>query len=169
MHWVGRGAGSQGPLGDEIIDFERQSPVAILPRVDAPWPSESVTEHGGQFLGYRLDPHGTPTFRYRVPGWEVQDRAVPQLDADGRAFFLRTWQVTRHDSTSLPQDPLVIRLLAGGPIERLSANSYRQGGLQLTLRGAIADQAQLVDTDQGQELRLPISDPPATIETELHW
>jgi len=169
MHWVGRGAGSQGPLGDEIIDFERQSPVAILPRVDAPWPSESVTEHGGQFLGYRLDPHGTPTFRYRVPGWEVQDRAVPQLDADGRAFFLRTWQVTRHDSTSLPQDPLVIRLLAGGPIERLSANSYRQGGLQLTLRGAIADQAQLVDTDQGQELRLPISDPPATIETKLHW
>ncbi|MFQ5731856.1 MAG: PA14 domain-containing protein, partial [Planctomycetaceae bacterium] len=76
-HWIGRGPGFQGPLGDHVLSLPREAPFAALAGVDAQWPRKPAREEGYRFLGYRLNKQRQPIFRYRVGAITVDDHPEP--------------------------------------------------------------------------------------------
>ena len=45
-HWTDRGAGAEGPLGDDILQLPPGPGFAVLPKTDAPWPTANPRENG---------------------------------------------------------------------------------------------------------------------------
>jgi len=85
LHWSGRGAGNQSPLGDHIMTLPSGPPLAVLSSLDQPWPDVNPREHGFRFRGYSLNKVGTPTFRYTWNNGDVSPRghrAHSQLSGD---------------------------------------------------------------------------------------
>ncbi len=73
-HWVGRGSGFQGPLGDEILPLPQGAAWAVLKSSQDSWPARSATESGLRFRGYRLGADRRPTFHYTLAdGTRVDD------------------------------------------------------------------------------------------------
>jgi hypothetical protein len=72
-HWVDRGAGFQGPAGEDVLALPDGPPFAILASEAAPWPKESGKKADYQFEGYDLDARRRPIFLYRWGKVEVRD------------------------------------------------------------------------------------------------
>jgi mono/diheme cytochrome c family protein len=72
-HWLDRGAGSQGPAGENVVALPDGAPFAVLATESAPWPKESGKKAGYQFGGYDLDAKRRPTFLYTWNQVEVRD------------------------------------------------------------------------------------------------
>ena len=89
MHWSGRGAGWQPPLGDGLFTPEKVAPLAVLDKADAPWPDTPIRERGGKFRGYSLDAAGRPTFKWSLAGMEVRESFEPVNDS-GKPLLRRT-------------------------------------------------------------------------------
>ena len=89
MHWEGRGQGAQRPLGDHVMTWEDNSPVAVLETPDTPWPAEMPKARGYRFRGYSLDEQKRPSFRYETPELRITDDFEPLAGADGDATFRR--------------------------------------------------------------------------------
>ncbi|WP_417731993.1 family 16 glycoside hydrolase [Rosistilla oblonga] len=163
-HWVGRGPGNQEPLGDAIRSLEKVAPLARLDAIDAPWPTEDLRAQGYRFLGYRLDPSGQPTFRYRAGEVTVEDTPLPQVDDSGAVSLRRQLQLTGPADTA----GLTLRLAAGKNIEAAADGWYRiDGNYSIRIDGP----TQLVSVGDGQELRMPVSleNGTATIEEQIRW
>lgn len=96
-HWEGRGQGRQGPLGDHVMQLPAGPPLAELDSLTQPWPAGSAREDGFQFLGYKLNEHGQPTFHYTWHGIHVEDQMVPRT-SEGDASFERTISFQRNQS-----------------------------------------------------------------------
>jgi hypothetical protein len=77
MHWQGRGAGFQRPLGDNVIRLPDGPNVAILANPDDPWPTRLDRENGGRFLAYRVTPDQRPRFVYRIGAVHIEDFPTP--------------------------------------------------------------------------------------------
>lgn len=93
-HWVGRGPGNQVPLGDHILSLDEAIPFADLESRDQTWPKESVRQREGfQFLGYKLNSAGQPTFLFETPFATVSDFAKPVAGGEGDAHFERSLTV----------------------------------------------------------------------------
>ncbi len=119
-HWVGRGPGTQGPLGDEPITLESDVPLARLDAPQSSWPTGSAHELGYRFLGYRLNADGQPTFRYRLGDVLVEDTPYPLVE-DGRfAGFRREFTLSGPTTTDL-----YWRVARGQNIVRQAAGAYR--------------------------------------------
>ena len=73
-HWVDRGAGFQGPAGDNVTAFPEGPPFSTS---DGAWPKESGKAAGYDFRGYELDKKGRPTFMYTFKGLRVRDAFEP--------------------------------------------------------------------------------------------
>jgi hypothetical protein len=84
-HWTGRGVGFEGPLGDHVLPLANGAPLATLPSLVDSWPANTPGEIGYRFLGYRLDPAGNPTFRYRWGETTVEDTILPE-PIEGQQF-----------------------------------------------------------------------------------
>lgn len=110
-HWVGRGQGRQGPLGENIIRLESISPLAVLENAESPWPKESARQRGYRFRGYRLDKAGRPTFRYTFAGLQVDD--FPKAIAGDSPSISRTISVSGNEESSV-----WFRVAVGGKLER---------------------------------------------------
>lgn len=72
-HWVDRGAGFQGPAGDNVLALPDGPPFSTS---DA-WPKETGKAAGYQFGGYELDKKGRPSFLYTFKGLKVRDAFEP--------------------------------------------------------------------------------------------
>src|SRR5262249_39761955 len=72
-HWTDRGAGFQGPAGDNILHLPAGPGFASLARADEPWPTGRAKEMGYRFRGYRLSADDRPTFHYSYQGAAVED------------------------------------------------------------------------------------------------
>ncbi|MEX0794567.1 MAG: cytochrome oxidase [Pirellulaceae bacterium] len=72
--WFVRSAPPAVPLGTDLVSFPPGLPFAMLSGGDEPWPAEDKEAAQYQFLGYRLDPAGVPTFRYVYRGYVIEDR-----------------------------------------------------------------------------------------------
>jgi hypothetical protein len=176
-HWVGRGPGFQGPLGDFIVKLDAAVPIARLDAIDAPWPTAPARERGYRFRGYHLDTKGRPTFRYSFDGVDVQDFPTP-IPAPSRppatasestpdpaeaAGLERRLTVT----VSTPTAGLVYRLARGQIHEQSPGVFDVDGRLKLQVAGATC---QLVTVDGAQELRVALPESgTANITTSIQW
>jgi hypothetical protein len=114
-HWVGRGSGTQRPLGDHVLSLVRGVPLAVLDSGDSAWPAQSAKELGYRFVGYRLDKSRRPIFLYESKAIQVEDHPQP-VPADPDAGFRRKLTIT---VTRLPPDNLWYRAAAASQVEQL--------------------------------------------------
>jgi hypothetical protein len=159
-HWVGRGPGTQDPLGDELVTFERSTPMAILATPDAKWPIGSAKEQGYQFLGYRLNELGQPTFRYKVGEAMIEDTPIP-IAMEGRVVgFDRKLKVT-----GAPQG-MYFRAASGKKIESAADEWYRVDGfISIHVDASTA----ITQDDGSSELRVPIAGGSFNITQQIRW
>lgn len=163
--WEGRGVEQRArPLGSGPV-FSGAPSLAVLPRRTAPWPDSIQRDVEHEYLGYRLDEHGRPTFRYRFEGLEVTDQ--PRVHESG-GRLTRTIQVSGRPSS----DPIFVRLLRATPLRRAGPHRFVAGDRQyyVTLQKD-ADTLVLRRSNGARELLLPVpADSSSTeIRYELTW
>jgi mono/diheme cytochrome c family protein len=131
-HWTDRGAGAEGPLGDDILHLPRGPNFAVLPKTDAAWPMANPRQNGEKFLGYRLTHDERPTFRYSVNGAVIED--APNPSGKDNPTMRRTIQVTAPASV----DGLTFRAAVGTKIEPAAGGWYTVDGYKVRIDGADA-------------------------------
>jgi mono/diheme cytochrome c family protein len=156
-HWTGRGAGYQSPLGDFVVPLESSAPVAQLESLATAWPSNTARQRGYQFLGYRLNNLGEPTFRYRFGEVEIEDCIRP-YQVNGRSIgFQRELRVKVLKQT----EGLVVRFASG----RIREGDNRSVQVNEQHRIRIAGcTPEILKIDDHQELRAAL---PTTGEVTL--
>ncbi len=166
-HWQGRGPGKQGPLGDEILTFEQAVPVAVLPAVDAAWPTGKARENGYRFIGYRLDASGRPVFRYAFAGITVEDAPVPTTDPETTVRFQRSLNISSDEGSPARNGPVVFRAAVGKQIKQLQQGWFDVDG-KYTIR---VPGASVVQVGDAQELRLVVSlqGAESVVEEVIRW
>ena len=149
-HWVGRGPGFQGPLGDFVIKLDAGLPFAKLSDPKAEWPelakNQSVRELGYRFRGYSLNAAGQPTFKYEYESLAVADFYQPTKDGFDRVLTIKS--ASQGDG-----EGMVLRL-ARGAIQKVDGAFVVGGQLKITVSNA---DARVVDVNGSQELRVPFS------------
>lgn len=159
-HWVGRGPGNQTPLGGSIVSLEPQNAVAQLGREDESWPKDSAADRGFEFLGYRLDQQGRPTFRYRTPFATVEDKPVP-VPGEFDGTFRREIQITPLPSD---QDGTIYFRAAVGRISGPADGEYvLDGRIRLKLESLDSD-PKIRGEGDSMELLVPINGPTKVIQ-----
>ncbi|WP_168164352.1 family 16 glycoside hydrolase [Pirellula sp. SH-Sr6A] len=125
-HWVGRGPGNQGPLGDSVVRIENTSPIALLESLDSKWPGGTSRQRGFRFGGYRLNEAGQPSFEYRIRDCSVTDTIIPYRPqeesetSDGETQLKRTLKIRVPSIDKLSGERVVFRIAAGEIQERPS-------------------------------------------------
>lgn len=113
-HWSARGAGFQGPLGDNVLNLPDGPGFATLGTGSEPWPTQSPKDLGYKFRGYRLDPQGRPTFLYDFKSVQITDFPVPNRPKDTPSL-----QRTLSIRASNPPSDLWFRAAVADKIEPL--------------------------------------------------
>ncbi|MBL8843730.1 MAG: c-type cytochrome [Planctomycetes bacterium] len=123
--WEGRGGGVAVQLG-EVVWSAAAGPLLLLekPGGGQPWPWDSGRAHGVKFLGYRIEPDGTPVFEWELRGGnapfdappsgeavKVEERFLPDPRPD--VLFVRKVVIT------VPRDGLALWVQPQGPRARL--------------------------------------------------
>jgi hypothetical protein len=132
-HWNGRGAGFEGPLGDNILRLPDGTPLAVLESKETEWPKTPSRENGYQFRGYKLGEKMRPTFLYSAGGVAVEDEPRPLGEQD--VFVM---QRTLTFTAEKPPANLWFRALTAGKIEDAGNGSYKIDGkwtLRVNARG----------------------------------
>ena len=122
-HWNGRGAGNEGPLGDNILHLHGGAPFATLPTLKEAWPTAKSKTIGYRFLGYRLSSDDRPTFRYALNGITVEDFPNPEVSGK-EAHMRRTLTLT----SAKPVEGLYYRAAVGNKIEATGDGWYQIDG-----------------------------------------
>jgi cytochrome c2 len=159
-HWVGRGPGNQGPLGDELVAFEQNTPIAMLSGPDVKWPTRSAQEQGYKFLGYRLNALGQPTFRYRIGEVTIEDTPVPAV-VDGRVVGF-----DRQVKVMGVTQQLYFRAASGKKIESTADNWYQ---VDDSVSIHIDAKAAITQIDGNSELRVPIAGDSFDLTQQIRW
>ena len=81
-HWTDRGAGFQGPLGDNVLQFPPGPQLAPLTHPDSVWPTESSRTLGYRFRGYHFDQQRRPIFVYTHGDLKFEDALEPIASAE---------------------------------------------------------------------------------------
>lgn len=162
-HWVGRGPGFQGPLGDFAIDFESASPIAQLDKPDAEWPTKSARLRGYRFLGYSLNSNSQPVFKYRFDGAEVSDEIVPKVEGNAVVGFERKLTIAITKGTK----GLMLRAAAGQVTQGERSTYLIDNKVQLNVTGV---GMKLIDIAGKKELRSELpSDGTIVITETIRW
>jgi mono/diheme cytochrome c family protein len=162
-HWTDRGAGFEGPLGDNVLRLHAGAPFAVLTKADAPWPTTTPKEMGYRFKGYRLTPDDRPTFLYTLGNLKVED--FPNAVAGTEPSLRRTLKL----SVATPPKDLYFRAAVGDKIESLGQGWYRIDGWKMKIEG---DATPLVRQSAGKkELLVPLhfTDGKAQLSQEFVW
>lgn len=118
-HWVDRGAGFQGPLGDNVVSMPAGVPLATLPDEKAEWPSQPAKELGYQFKGYTFDKLRRPTFAYKYGQVDVTDEFVPGGTSE-KPTLVRTLTL----KASQPAEKIFLRLAVDDAIKAAGDNQF---------------------------------------------
>lgn len=167
-HWIGRGPGNQGPLGDEVLTFESFAPIAMLSTPQAAWPTQATRELGYKFLGYRLVAEGRPSFRYRLGDTTVEDTFIPE-QTDGRfSGFTRQLRIITNAGQTENSKGFYFRVASGQEISSSNDNWYQVDG---KVSVQIDAEPVLIEVAGKSELRLPIkfSNGTANITQRIRW
>ena len=122
-HWIGRGEGFQGPLGDNVLALPAGPSFAPLASPSAEWPRGKAKDLGQRFKGYRLVAGGKPAFLYDLGPVHVED--YPEAVSGGEAPTLR-----RTIELSANQGPgdLYYRAAVGKAIQPLGDGWFQVDG-----------------------------------------
>ncbi|MFN3188972.1 MAG: family 16 glycoside hydrolase [Aureliella sp.] len=175
-HWLGRGPGNQEPFGDEPLKLETTPPVASLNDIEDSWPAKMARDIGYQFLGYRLNDQGEPTFRYRLsrdPSSPLNDVIVedyvhPVPDEQLGIRLVRTLRVSGPKSTKM----IYMRLAQGDKISTRDDGGYTVGEkYRISSAPTLPLSTRIVDSEKMQELRLPVdlSTGEFSVTYEIAW
>jgi hypothetical protein len=147
-HWNDRGAGFEGPLGDNILRLVEGVPLAALSDANASWPDGSAKEKGYQFRGYRLGEYQRPTFLYTLGDLKVEDYFAPVGEDD--VFVMQ--RVISIQGT--PTGAVYFRA-AAGDIAESADGSYRIDN-RWTMRLKSAAKPLLRESGGRKELLVPL-------------
>jgi mono/diheme cytochrome c family protein len=162
-HWTDRGAGSEGPAGDNILHLHGGAAFAALASQEAPWPTGAPKSLGYRFLGYQLTPDDRPTFRYSFEGIEVEDFPNPVAGKEGD--LRRTLSLTAEK----PLDNVYFRAAVGSKIEKLPDGWFHiDGAWKVRIEGG---EAAIRKAAGHEELVVPVrfADGKAKIVEEFVW
>ena len=149
-HWIGRGIGYEGPLGDNILTLSPGVGFAHLPSGSEEWPRKSAKELGQKFTGYRLNKEGRPTFLYTVGTTRVED--YPEAVAGKDAATIRRTIDLRDDHAV---QNLHFRAAVGKSIKDLGDGWYQVDG-EWRVR-VVADPSPMIRQSGGKaELVVPV-------------
>ena len=160
--WQGRGIEQRVvPQGSGPI-FTGASPLAALASESVAWPDSVRSDAGHEYLGYRLDAQGDPTFRYRVQGLTVEDRL--RADSTG-GRLVRTLRF----SGAPASDRLFVRLIRADTLQAAGPDRFVAGDRRyyVELLNATAKRAQLRRSAGARELLLSI--PAEGLPIELRY
>lgn len=176
-HWSGRGVGDQPPMGFDVAAPAKGYPLQILSNPEEGWRAFSIGKIKSekdvpdpqreidlklpnpdyQFLGYRLDQHRFPEFRFRFRGMVVTDRSEPEPGPGGVEGLLRVLTFSGADE---PRTMQRIALVQG---EADESGFYPAGPIAIRVEGG---QTQLRPGEGGQELLVAITSPG---ELRIHY
>jgi mono/diheme cytochrome c family protein len=156
-HWTDRGAGFEGPLGDNILRFPAGPSLAVLAKPDAAWPTSPAKEHGWRFDGYRLSPDDRPTFLYSHDGLKVED--TPSAVAGAEPSLRRTLKLTSERLV----EGLYFRAATGDKITPLADGWYSIDGWKTRVAGA-----QIRKSGSKMELLVPVKGTMEIVQ-EIVW
>jgi mono/diheme cytochrome c family protein len=149
-HWNGRGAGFEGPLGDNILRLPDGVPLAVLENSDAEWPKTPARESGYQFRGYKLGEKMRPAFLYSMGGVSVEDDLRPVGEQD---VFVMSRTLTF--TADKPPANLWFRALTADKIEDTGDGTFKIDG-KWTLRLNIRGKATIRQQGGQSELLVPV-------------
>jgi len=168
--WNGQGSGNFTPAAPVV---QLPQDVAFLAQAPDPWPlapqrtKENPVnpdplyprQHGYAFQGYSIGDNGVPTFRYRCGEVLIEDSSF-SISEGSQPLLRRTLTFQAPAATRLYLRPL------SGKIEKVTATSFRNADLQLTLgRGsapAAAAMRPAAGENAGDELLIRIDLPAGT-------
>lgn len=161
-HWVGRGPGNQSPLGDSVVKFEANAPIAVLDKFDAAWPTSIARQRDYHFKGYNLNSAGQPAFRYHFGDVSVEDQPTPTKSSQNSVGLSRRLSI----KIEKPTKGLVFRF-AAGKIAAVDGGYVIDDQLRLGIKGATV---KLIEVGGKQELRAELPEVgEVTIIEELSW
>jgi len=131
-HWTDRGAGFEGPLGDEVLSLPSGPSFAVLAKADAAWTTGNTRDAGYKFLGYSLTSDDRPTFRYALGGVTIED--FPNPSGKDNPTLRRTFKLTATDKN----DGLYFRAAVGTKIEAADKGWFKVDGWKVRIEGAKA-------------------------------
>jgi hypothetical protein len=162
-HWTDRGAGFEGPLGDNILHLHGGAAFAVLAKSDDAWPTTKPKEQGYKFLGYHLTADERPTFLYSFGPVKVED--FPNAVTGKEVSLRRTLKLTAEK----PADNLYFRAAVGTKIEAVGDGWYRIDGWKMKVAGG--GEPRIRPSAGKTELLVPIpfKDGKAEIVQEFVW
>lgn len=164
-HWVGRGVGFQGPLGDEILPMPQGVTFAELKSPADAWPAQGAIELGLHFRGYRLGENRRPTFLYDLPdGTHVAETYRP-MTGQVRPNLERKLVLT---GGKAGVGELYFRAAAGKQIKPLADDWFEIDGLWRVRVGG-GDKPQIRSAGEGQELVVRVGRDGVELIEELAW
>ena len=152
-HWNGRGQGFQPPLGDNVYDLVRGVPFATLESSEATWPTESASEQGYRFLGYRFNSSRQPIFRYSKGRIAISDAIVPRKTDNKLASFERT--ITLESPSAA--EGIYFRAASASKIELVNGGYILDDHLKLTLDARHTKSAIVRQSGGKTELLIPVT------------
>lgn len=160
-HWVNRGPGRQVPMGDHVMSLPAGPPLAALDSLDEAWPSGNPRETGFQFLGYRLNSAGVPTFRYRWQQAFISETITP-VPAEPDAGLTREFQI--RSDTALKS--VWLRVAAGEISE--TDTGFLWNGVQIQVEAGLASVRRSGTTDE-LLIQLPDGVQEASVRLHMMW
>jgi hypothetical protein len=131
-HWIDRGAGFEGPMGDNILVLPAGANFAVLDKVDTAWPTTAPKEMGYKFKGYTLTADDRPTFLYRLNNIKIEDFPEPvQRKEPGLRRTLKL-------SAAKAPGKLYFRAGVAAKIKALGGGWYRLDGWKMKIESKTA-------------------------------
>jgi len=160
--WFDRFTPPAIPLGDDSIAMPPGTPVASLKDDRQRWPKDSDY----QFLGYRMDPRGVPTFLYQFEDYKVED----QIEPNRNVGLTRRLRIEGGNSNN-EKAGLWFRVNVGEKVRREKALSYSNDqGLITTVLEDVEHLGIVRKVDKQTEWIIPVKpDGEKTITVEYQW
>ena len=152
-----------GPLSEDVLDLPAPS-FAVLDDAKAAWPELPRTARnvGGDFLGYKLDAAGVPTFKYRLMGMTIEETPIADL-AEGGSILRRKFVVSGHGNGKM-----FFLVWRGAEIEKTADGAWKSGDVVISLTGD-ATNPSVRQGSNTSELLLPIRGKVVRFEEVIRW
>ncbi|MBK8978782.1 MAG: c-type cytochrome [Planctomycetes bacterium] len=158
----GQGSGQAHVQGREHVVLGRGPAFAELSDPAAAWPAVSRRTLGHRFVGYDLDAHGRPTFRYTCGDVTITDAArEDRADGAARPSLRRTLSFATERATTV-----TFRAATHADLAEHAPGIVRIGALEIAVP---PDSYAIHDAGDARELRLRIDVPTGGTSIELRY